>query len=1455
MIKLVLKFTFSCLLQGFLISTLFAQGSGWTDVTTGPLGDMGYNTGVAWGDYDGDGQPDLYLAKLNGAANKLLRNIDGVDFEEVNIPILQDTGEGDGVAWADFDNDSDLDLYLANNGPNRLFRNLGNNNFERVQSPVLERNDNSFGAVWADFDNDGFVDLYVANRTGNNVLIRNVNGTSFEEAGQGVVDLSADSRGAVWADYDNDGDQDLYVVIHAGANRLFRNDGGDMVDANIGAVEDAGDGRSAAWGDYNNDGYFDLYLVNEGANRLYRNINGNDFAEAGISVVQDSNKGRSAAWGDFNNDGLLDIYLTNNDAANALYMNSGGNDFVDASVPPIDIDWPSSGMALADYDLDGDLDIYVSNIDAPTVSTSANKLFQNNLNTGNNWLVVELIGESTFLSNYWGIGARVRVVAGGITQTRQVEGGSGFLSQNSPQLEFGLGSTTTVDSVIVNWPSGIKQVLTQSEVTVNELLVIVEQEPVPDIAVDPLDYDFGSVDVGASAQKSFTVTNEGEASLNVFSTTLSGTDASEFEIVSGGGAFALAPGLQRSIVVSFNPSSEGTKNASIEISTDDPDEDPTITLTGTGVMLNPDIAVDPLSHDFGSITVDASTQMTFTVSNTGDGELNVSSTTLSGTDASEFEIVSGGAPFVVNPSLQHDIVVRFSPASEGAKNATLEIVSDDPDEPQVDVNLTGTGVTANVPSILVIPASYDFGQVTVGTSSEWTFFVGNGGTADLNVTATTLTGSDAANFTIESGGGSVTVEPDSSHEIIVSFNPSSTGVKSASLDVSSNDPDDDPFSVALSGEGVAQDVPNILVDPASVDYGTVAVGSSESRAFDILNRGSADLNVTDITLVGIDAGDFSIDNSPGSFTLGPNTTFEALSVSFVPQTAGNKTASLRITSDDPDQSTFDAPLTGTGADASAPTLGTPDIAQPVELDTEVTVSVTVSDNSGVQSVQLLFRQGGASAFTNQEMTLQSGSDYETTIEHSAVTARGIEYRIQATDLNNNTAETDLAAIRVRVPDQGLSRTILRSGSEQNAYQLFSIPIELTNPDANFNLADDLGTYDDTVWRFFELRQNQTYAELSDTSIDIEPGRAYWLIVREPGQTIDSSVGTSVNTARDFLLPLNAGWTFVSTPFNFPIAVSNVRLASGAPLDIRTFNGSEFVPFAGALQPFVGYAVFSESATNFVIDPQLFPVTTTTGQHPVLSSQTDQTEWRIQLSAHAGDARDTQTIAAVHPSASPGWDPYDRPEAPVIGQYVSVYFPHPEWGRATPLYTRDVRPVPGDGEAWAFEIQTNIEDKIELNLSGSSGLPPNFDPWLVDSELGIVQNLRESSTFSFAGPREAHPKRLKLVVGTPAFFSGETESLEPVPAAFQLDQNFPNPFNPTTTIRYGLPERDNVTIKIYNLLGEVVTTLLDQESREAGFHTVVWNGKDRFGNAVPSGVYVYQIQSKNRTLARKMALLK
>jgi hypothetical protein len=438
----------------------------------------------------------------------------------------------------------------------------------------------------------------------------------------------------------------------------------------------------------------------------------------------------------------------------------------------------------------------------------------------------------------------------------------------------------------------------------------------PDIASTPGTHNYGDVLIMTNTSRTFVITNQGGADLQVTASSLAGGQTGEFAITSGGAPFTLAAGATRNVDVRFAPTTAGAKATTLRLTSNDPDENPfDVALSGMGTTA-PELDVVPTSHNYGVIWVGANGSRTFAIRNIGSADLQITATTLVGTHAAEFGITLGGGAFTVAPGATHNLDVRFAPTSSGPKTATLRLTSNDQDEATFDVALNGTGIMP--PDIDATPSPHNYGDVLVGTTATRTFVITNLGGVDLQVTGTSLVDGDVGQFAITLGGGSFTLAAGATRNLDIRFAPTSGGSKSTTLRLTSNDPDESPLDVAVSG--MATTAPEIQVDPTAHNYGLVVVTTATaSRTFTISNLGSADLHVVGSSLVGGEMGEFAITSGGAPFTVAPGATHN-LVVRFAPTSIGPKTTTLELANDDENEASVSIALSGTG------TILIPDIA-------------------------------------------------------------------------------------------------------------------------------------------------------------------------------------------------------------------------------------------------------------------------------------------------------------------------------------------------------------------------------------------------------------------------------------------------------------------------------------------------------------------------------------------------
>ena len=499
--------------------------------------------GVALLDYDRDGFLDIYL--VNGAAipslqkesplywNRLFHNNRNGTFTDVTEKAgVQGADYGMGVAVGEYDNDGWPDLFVANVTDNQLFHNNRDGTFTDVAHkagvPGAHLDGKkmwSAGAGWFDYDNDGLLDLFVVNyckwevnkdpyctvgggargychpnyyHPTRNTLYRNNGDGTFSDVSEqtGIAAHFGKGMSVTFADYDGDGFLDAFVANDTTQNFLFHNLGGKRFDevgesagVAYGSNGSALSGMGADFRDMDNDGRPDLWhtSVEFETFPLYRNLGREGFGDSTVSSGLGRATAQMSGWGngafDFNNDGWKDLFVARSNVLdnisslvserkypepNSVFRNLGNGKFEDTSVaagPDFQMQAPHRGVAFGDLDNDGRVDVVVSVLGGPV------KLFRNVSNETNHWILLQLEGTK---SNRMGIGAQIQVTTGdGRSQWNEVTTAVGYASASDSRVHFGLGANQRIKEIKIRWPSGIKQLL--QDVKADQILTI--QEP------------------------------------------------------------------------------------------------------------------------------------------------------------------------------------------------------------------------------------------------------------------------------------------------------------------------------------------------------------------------------------------------------------------------------------------------------------------------------------------------------------------------------------------------------------------------------------------------------------------------------------------------------------------------------------------------------------------------------------------------------------------------------------------------------------------------------------------------------------------------------------------------------------------------------------------------------------------------------------------------------------------
>ena len=545
---------------------------------------------------------------------------------------------------------------------------------------------------------------------------------------------------------------------------------------------------------------------------------------------------------------------------------------------------------------------------------------------------------------------------------------------------------------------------------------------------------------------------------------------------------------------------------------------------------------------------------------------------------------------------------------------------------------------------------------------------------------------------------------------------------------------------------------------------------------------------------------------------------------------------------------------------------------PWEAGVPFAVNILINDTDFIPAnpgVDIFFRTAGEPEFDKADMTAPDSSTYTFRIPGIYLQTPGLEYYIEVTDSGNKVNRVpDSGIISQRVKTEGAG--IIKSTPQpSDVYNLISIPFNVTFPSPDSVLVDDFGPYKKHEWRLFEPMVNMdentvTYAEYLDVDLTFTPGKVFALIVNGERPRIDIGPGNSLHTDRKFSIALNQGWNFFGSPFNFSIPTTNLSTTLNQSIDLLyRFEDLEAGPISmqvassSFLDPFEGYLIWSTQMDTLLIDPFVCP-----DGNMDDSLCPDRTEPEvvpasypglpIRITARNGNLRDDENIILLTERANRDWDVLDRPDTPRIGDYVALYFPRDGWEKLAKNYTIDARPMPDLGDEWSFEVVSSRSGKVDLMFEGLDAVPPHYQVYLWDRVNNIRHNLRENPNYAVPGVTKGSPRAFVVYMGSDDFLRGTNEPR--LPEEFELFQNYPNPFKASTTIRYGLPNASPVSLSIYDILGRKIVSLVEVSNQLAGYHITDWDGLNRAGVPVSSGVYFVHADLGGKIITRKLILI-
>ena len=519
------------------------------------------------------------------------------------------------------------------------------------------------------------------------------------------------------------------------------------------------------------------------------------------------------------------------------------------------------------------------------------------------------------------------------------------------------------------------------------------------------------------------------------------------------------------------------------------------------------------------------------------------------------------------------------------------------------------------------------------------------------------------------------------------------------------------------------------------------------------------------------------------------------------------------------------------------------------------LKVAVVGGTGTPAGEMHYRFGGQGTFAAIPLTVGAGDTLQLQLGTNLLTARGLDYYF--------TIERGGIPVQIGDPADPYTFVVQMTNATgqrpaalpEASYRMVGVPMNISGSRAVTSVfGDDLGAYDITQWRLGR------YSAAADSVVEypgaasVQPGYAYWMIARggaRYGAAGHSRLPNRVYNGNDYFeVPLDSGWNQVANPLAFPAEASALLVDDGVAVgppdgsqvedSIYYYNGSTYTTPV-AIPAWEGVFVKANRPGLKL----LFPFAETVGgvarRDDSFADAGD--DWHLKLSLLTAGVSDYDNFVGVHRLAKAGPDPFDYDEPPMAPEGVSLAFELPE--TAGPLYRSDFRPRFTEGATW--DIVLSPGSQRSLAVKNLDRLPVDLEAWLV-LDVGTAVKLEKDATVDV--PDDV--VRASLIVGKSEYTREQVAPL--LPTEYVLDQNFPNPFNPVTSIRFALPKAGEISLVVYNVLGQEVARPADG-MHEAGVHTVEWRARDDRGMPLASGVYFYRLVAEDFTQTRKMLLVK
>ena len=939
------------------------------------------------------------------------------------------------------------------------------------------------------------------------------------------------------------------------------------------------------------------------------------------------------------------------------------------------------------------------------------------------------------------------------------------------------------------------------------------ESPLPDITLSPSGHDFGEIALGDSSSASFTIGNDGDWDLAVDSVVVNGSDKGLFFIEGVDGGLSLSSGETRNFSVKFLPDNTGPASALLRVYSNDPDVNPLdASLAGSAAPPPPPtIAADPDSFDYGFVVLGTSALKIVEIRNDGGPGLQIDTLMLTGGDSLDFQIVNGAGPFELNSGEIHQLVVGFAPAALDTKRTTLRIESNDTLRTPLDIHLSGLSVES-------------LSEITLAQ------IVSGGGSGVVSITTEEPLDGVSGNLYLASVASKSFVDVDTINGLGLDWSPvrkqcaarSQTGVEvwmalgaaTTSEPVTAilaGSPGNAVLTVArYSGADTTNPIGNIISGNTLGENGLCS-GGSDNAAYtfniDASTGGSLIYGATAMRNKSHEPGENyreQIERMQGS---GGGAAGGAVVDSTI-ATAGT-VPFLGSFSSSVDWAVIALEIKpGIGSSDAPNIVVTPTLLEygEVPIGNSVPLSITVTNDStadlNVSSTELMgswpqFYQidSGAAPFT-----VAPGDTHMMTISFNPVEAGGREAFLQMMSNDEDTNPVNVALIGIGIAPGPVFTKSIAAG-----WNLLALPNAPLDP---HYLSVFPNASPNTLFHY-------SGGYIAEDSL--ENGDGYWLLFDAAEAAPIAGFDTT-----NIVIDLVAGWNLIGG-ISYDIAVTDIDDPLGLIIPGTLFGYANGYFTTDSVLAGNGYWINSNGEGQITLDTILSKNNELSKEWNSLPDISQAPMLTIQDAGKSGQPQMLRFNAKIDSASAIS---YQLPPLSPTGKLDARF------ENNASVISHDESDIQIRTHHYPVTIEAN-----DLPIAGNC-------EYVISEVLGgevIVHHiLKTGMPIIIQNP---HIRTLRL-----------TKSTHEIPTEFSLRQNYPNPFNPETIVRYHLPQPELVRLTIYNQIGQKVMELVNQR-QPAGVYQMKWNGKDRHGFQVASGVYLYRIQAGGFSETRKMILLR